>query len=231
MTYAFLRMAIKQAVKWNLITRDPTASIDKAPTSQPRPGRAFTQEEALRFTQAVRGDPLEALYLTTLSLGLRRGEALGLMWADLDERRSEIHIRRQLQTRGGKTQAQEPKTRSSARSVFVPPFLLTALQEHKRNQAGRSVYMFTVDGRPLSPGMFYMRFRKVCKAAGLATGGLHDLRRTAASLLYANGVDLLTISRILGHTSPAITAKLYAKTYEEQTRAASTKIEDIFGAG
>src|SRR5207248_9883628 len=105
-----VRHDLSQAVTWNLVSRNVAALVDKPRYEQPQM-RCLTREQAKALLAAVKGDRFEALYTVAVPLGLRRGEALGLMWEDVDFEKGLLHIRRALQRVGGNLQFVEPKTR------------------------------------------------------------------------------------------------------------------------
>src|SRR5207302_5359998 len=93
-----------------------------------------TPEEARAFLEVVHGDRLEALYTVALALGLRRGEALGLQWGDLNFERGTLAVRASLQRAGGKLQLMDTKTEQSRRTVRLPKMVTAALRTHRERQ-------------------------------------------------------------------------------------------------
>ena len=177
------------------------------------------------------------LLATAVFTGLRQGELLGLQWADVDLDAGLVHVRRQLDRNGDYT---EPKTRRALRSVVLMPALVELLREHKRDSAyaGPTDPVFaTKTGRP-------MYFRNVTRrglAAAMDKAGLnqpgqprlrfHDLRHTYASLLVAQGLNVLFVSRQLGHASAGFTLDVYGGLFdrEEHARRARAGLERDFG--
>jgi integrase len=130
---AVLQRALNRAVKWELVMRNIVLATDP-PTSETRPVTPLTQEQANHLLAAVAGHRLEALYRLALSLGLRRGEALGLRWADIDFEKQTLRITGALQRVQGKLERSEPKTRAGARTLLLPDVLVKLLTEHKQRQ-------------------------------------------------------------------------------------------------
>jgi integrase len=135
-----------------------------------------------------------ALYAVALGIGLRRGEALGLAWSDLDLDVGVLRVRQALYRADGRLQLLPPKTARSRRTVPLPPICVEALKEHQRHQqqertlAGHrwqdSALVFTTEiGTPIDPSNLSRWFRELCQRAGLRRVRLHDLRHTCASLL------------------------------------------------
>lgn len=131
---AILRRALGQALKWGLVTRNVATLVDPPRVIRPE-FRCLSPEEAGQFLRAVRGDRLEALYATTLALGLRQGEVLGLRWADVDLDKRTLRVRTALQwLRGDAPKLVEPKTRQSRRTLPLPGMIIDHLRAHRVRQ-------------------------------------------------------------------------------------------------
>jgi integrase len=175
---------------------------------------------------------------TAIFTGLRQGELLGLTWADIDFENAVVHVRRQLDRTGERT---SPKTAKAVRDVILIPSLAKLLREHKlasaHSQPGDPVFA-TLTGQP-------MHFRNVTRrglAAAVCKGGLdrlgeprlrfHDLRHCFASLLIAQGLNVVFISRQLGHAAPSFTLDVYGGLFDraEHARRATAGLEAAFSA-
>jgi integrase len=134
---AVLRHALNQALRWGLVVRNVATLVDP-----PRAERAEIQPlngaEIAHFLDAIQGDRLEALYVVALSVGLRQGEALGLVWQDMDVEAGTLTVARALQRFGGHFHFVEPKTRLSRRVVHLPLTARQALEAHRGRQAARA---------------------------------------------------------------------------------------------
>ncbi|MEV7045547.1 site-specific integrase [Amycolatopsis sp. NPDC051061] len=153
------------------------------------------------------------LYLAVALLGLRRGEASGLRWCDLDLDAAVVQVSHQVQDRGGRTVVCPPKTEASVRTLALDHGLvaaLRALRSQQRAQGGEPVeFLFTDrNGGPL-PGDVTHTFTRLAAQAGLPPIRLHDLRHGAASLSLAAGNDLKVVQAMLGHSSIVLTADTY----------------------
>jgi integrase len=237
-----LRCALGQAVKDGLIARN-VAKLADGPHVKPPELRTFSPAEARIFLDAVGGDRLEALYTVAVTLGLRQGEALGLRWQDIDleERRLTVNQTVERLGRGdnSKLVLMEPKTSRSRRTLSLPDMAVKALRLHRVRQletrlaAGSDwqdtgMVFTTGHGTPLDPRNLYRDFRRILKRAGLPAIRFHDLRHSAASLMLAQGIPLRSIQEILGHSSIAITANLYAHVGEQLKREAADAMDAIF---
>jgi integrase len=162
----------------------------------------------------------EALYALMLSTGLRRGEALGLKWEDVDLNSGVILVRRQLKREQGRLLTSDTKTAKSRRAVHLPAPMIATLKAHRARQSADhlkignawsdSGHVFTTTiGTPIDPRNVYREFQKICEQAGLGKWHPHELRHSAASLMLAQGVKLQVVSEVLGHASIRMTADVY----------------------
>ncbi len=188
-----LSTALGRAVKWNLVARNVAALTD-APRAVPADIRVFDSDEARRFIDAVVGERLEALYLLTITLGLRRGEVLALKWNDVDLDAAVVHVRASLQRVNGSLQLSETKTQKSRRQLPILQFVAKALRLRRMRQIESRLlagpewrdtdFVFTTGiGTPVDPANLLDDFKRVLKKAELPDIRFHDLRHSAASLL------------------------------------------------
>jgi len=244
--HGILRAALAQAVRDELLTRNPATLVrpprHRSPTVVP-----LTVDEAHRLLAAASNHRLAALWLLLLTLGVRRGEALALHWNDLDLDAGTVTISRSLQRLPASNpspdqQATElvevaPKTDASVAVLPLPGQLVGALREHRRQQlrerlaAGcwdRIDVVFTTEiGTYLEPRNVTRSFGQLCQAASLRPLRLHDLRHSAASFLLLQGVDLKTVQTMLRHTRLATTADLYLHVHPELQRGAVESMERL----
>lgn len=176
------------------------------------------------------------LLATAIFTGARQSELLGLTWADIDFDGGVVHIRRQLERSGGYTQ---PKTLKALRGIVLMPSLVALLRDHRSGSAfgGATDPVFaTASGRP----MYYRNVTRRGLTAAITKAGLaregesrlrfHDLRHTFASLLIAQGLNVVFISRQLGHSSPSMTLDVYGGLFDraEHARRAADGLEAAF---
>ena len=215
-----LGIALKQALRWELVARNVASLVDR-PRVERHEIKPFTPEEARDFLTAIRGQRLEALYTTALALGLRKGEALGLRWEDVDFEGRVINVRRQLQRIGGQQRLVELKTDQSRRVIPLPEVVVSALRAHRirqleeRLQAGerwrdQGLVFTSTTGTPLEPSNILKQFKKVLAQAGLRPMRFHDLRHCCASLLLAQNVHPKQVQAILGHSQISTTLDIYS---------------------
>jgi integrase len=205
----------------------------------------LTDKEARALLQQVRGDRLEALYVLCLATGLRRGEALGLSWKDVDLDKGTIHIRnaaKRVQTlneSGPRTRLEigPTKTKSSNRTTVLPELCIDSLKKHRAIQSAERLaaqswqnpaLVFTTPvGSIVDPANFSKRLSVHCVAAGLGHRNPHQLRHSCATLLLAEEVPLHEVSEILGHSSVSVTKDVYGHLTPERRRAAAEAMDRV----
>ncbi|GHU35888.1 site-specific integrase [Clostridia bacterium] len=170
-------------------------------------------------------DPINRVGITLcLYTGIRIGELCGLKWEDIDFVTGSLHIRRTIErikteTVSAKTQLviQTPKSDTSVRCIPLPQFLLDLLLEHKRGNSGD--YVITLNGKPLDPRTVQKRFKRILELAKLRDINFHAAtRHTFATRALENGVDIKTLSEILGHSNAAFTMNFYAHSVDAHKR-------------
>ena len=163
------------------------------------------------------------LYYLDLATGLRRGELLGLKWTDIDLRRKTMRIQRSIARQNGSVGEVPLKTKNAYRTLPLSEDAVEVLKEQKK-KAGDSPYVFPSPARePMTPDTVLHRLQRVLKRAGLPRIRFHDLRHTFATLALQNGVDVKTVSGMLGHYSAGFTLDTYAHvTTSAQIQAANT---------
>lgn len=245
---AVLRRALGQAEREGLVQRNVAAISQPPRISQPE-GRSLTIDQARALLDAARGEQLEAAYLLLLSYGLRRGELLGLAWADFDLDARTLAVRQAVRKRktarrddgnyaagsSNRIELAELKTRRSRRTLFLTEGVVDALQAHSerqklaRTEAGtlwvESGLMFTsAIGTPVDPDNFAKQFVRLCESAGLGHWHPHEARHSAASVMLAQGVPLEVVSEVLGHSSIYITKDVYGHLVEGAKRDAAERM-------
>lgn len=185
--------------------------------------------------RSIANDRLAVLYLLLLVTGMRRGEAIGLRWEDVDLDRQALHVDQQITEVRGKSVVDTPKTKRGARLVPIDPATTAILRTHRDRQlAERAAWaagwhdsrlVFTrEDGTPLRPEYATRHFQSLAARAGPPRIRLHDLRHTNASLALDAGVDLKVVSDRLGHSQIAVTADLYTHVNTGVGQAAAAQI-------
>jgi len=226
-----LRTALAEAERQGLVGRN-VARLVKISNPRREEVRPLTVEEARRFLAHIRGHRLEALYVVTMTLGLRQSEVLGLRWEDVDLDRGMLSVRRSLQRYGGEYHLDEVKTVRSRRTLTLPAQLISILRTHRDRQAFEArakgwqgeawdLVFCREDGYPLSGSVVTHVFQELLAEAGVPKVRFHDLRHGAATYLVAAGVPMRVVMAQLGHSQMAITSDLYSHVLPEVQREAS----------
>jgi integrase len=240
--YRLLHRIFGHALKWGAVKRNVVSLVDspKVPHSE---AAALLTSEVPQMFAALRGTPLFSVAVVALGTGLRRGELLALRWQDADLDAGVLRVERSLeQTRKG-LRFKSPKSARSRRNVTLAPAVVAelrncwkaALELRLALGQGRppsdALVFCGWDGTPIRPTSLSDRFGIAMKKAGLPRITLHSLRHTHASQLIASGMDVVTVSRRLGHASAAITLNTYSHLITPTDRAAEIVQSALVSAG
>jgi integrase len=174
-----------------------------------------------------------------LGSGARRGELLAIRLTDIDLDRASLSIERSLEQTKAGLRFKPPKTACGRRTISLPPSAVTVLCEHRRRQLelrlalglGRAepeTLLFSEpDGSPMAPDKLSWRWRNTCVSLKLPRVSFHALRHTHASMLIASGLDVVAISRRLGHANPNVTLAVYAHLFKKDDSTAADAVEAI----
>lgn len=239
-THRIVTHALKDAVSWGLLARNPATHVDPPRVARPEM-QVWTQKEVQRFLISVADERLYALWAVLLATGLRRGEALGLRWDDVDLDRRRLSIQRDVTVVDYEIVVSEPKPARGRRSVSIDPTTAAVLVGHRKRQLEDrlawgpawqdSGHVFTTeDGRVLHPQRVTQVFKRLASEAGLPPIRLHGLRHTAATLALTAGIHPKVVSERLGHATVAITLDTYSHVGEGLQEEAASKVAGlIFG--
>ena len=180
-------------------------------------------EQMDSFLREARDSGVFEMYYVELATGLRRGELLGLKWEDIDFEHGNFRVKRQVARIDGEIVEAPLKTKNAYRTVPLAEDTIQVLKQQKK-KAGSSLWVFPgPTGGPISPDSVLHILHRVLRRAGLPRVRFPDLRHTFATLALQNGVDIKTISGMLGHFSAGFTLHTYAPvTTAAQKEAAKT---------
>jgi len=244
-----LNGVLKHAYIAGLLSRNPVAATSPHRISRDAPTQVrepWSHEECLRALTVAKGTEFDLFLNIALTIGLRRGEILGLRWTDIDINAGTISVRQTLKeekrfTASGKANVtlvtDKPKTRASERTLKIGLNVLSAIQRHReyvngiRQAAGHtwtdSHWVFvSATGTPLHPSNVNHRFTRFCRDAQLRHIRIHDLRHTSAVLGLEAGVRLEAVSQALGHTRVDVTKSIYAPYVQVLADEFTTALDD-----
>src|SRR5450759_4296252 len=221
--HACLHKACKDAVRWGHLSRNPLDAADppRKKSEGTREMRTWTKEQLKAFLGTVKDDRLCALWHTIAMTGMRRGEAIGLRWSDVDLEAGRLSVRRALIPSGREVIVSEPKTIKGRRVIAIDPGTVEVLKAQAARQLDEqndwdeawtdSGLVFTLEnGAALDPESVSRYFRLAVKKAMLPTIRLHDLRHTHATLALQAGIHPKVVSERLGHATISITLDTYS---------------------
>ena len=220
--HQIISSAMKLAQEQKLISTNPADGC-ALPRLEHREMQTLPVEQLQSFLREARDSGVFELYYLELATGLRRGELLGLKWEDIDLERGDLRVRRQIARINGEVVEAPLKTKNAYRTLPLAEDTIGVL-EAQRKKTGSSQWVFpSTTGGPISPDSVLHMLHRVLKRAGLPRVRFHDLRHTFATLALQNGVDVKTVSGMLGHFSAGFTLDTYAHvTTASQRQAAQT---------
>ena len=179
-------------------------------------------EQLQAFLQEAKATGVYEMYYIERATGLRRGELLRLKWADIDLKNGIIKVRRQVARVDGQIVEAPLKTKNSYRTVTISRQAIEVLKQQKEKTNDQYVFP-SPNGGPISPDSVNNMLKRVLARAGIPKVRFHDLRHTFATIALQNGVDIKTVSGMLGHFSAGFTLDTYAHvTTAAQKEAAQT---------
>jgi integrase len=234
--HRILRQALQQAVKWQLLARNPADAVEP-----PHPRRkemlALDEPQIAMLLEAAR--PNRLLHLSVLlavTTGMRRGEILALRWRDIDFEPGVLSVRQSLEETKAGLAFKEPKSEKARRTIALPELAIEGLRRRKADQArvklmmGRSYEDHDLvccqdDGRPLHPTSLTHVFVNLLRRRNLIRVRFHDLRHSHATILLRKGVHPKIVSERLGHSTVGITLDVYSHVMPGMQEEAARKID------
>ena len=236
-----LRSIVGMAYKLEYIEEDIGRSRRlEFPKEETKEVEVFTLEEVGYILKALESEPwhIRAVIEVALFTGCRRGEIVGLKWADIDFENQRISVKRSIyKLSDGKAREKEPKSKTSIRTISIPERLCKTLTEYRLQQNRHIAYLgdgwknldyvFTEeDGYVMNPQTPTKQFDHFLKRHGIRHLKFHGLRHTSATMLLANGCDIKTVSARLGHAD-ITTTNIYVHALESTDRMAAQTFDNF----
>lgn len=234
---SFVSDVFAYAVKMGVVSDNPCSKVT-LPKNEQNEKKIYTPEQVQKFLTLLNDEPLK--YRTFFNLmiysGFRRGEMLGLEWKDVDFENNIISVRRTSNYTAKKgVYTDTTKTRKSQRTLKFPQEIMDMLKEYKSEQDVQALKcgdkwvetdrLYTKwNGEPMQNGTPYFWLGEFCEKHDLPFYGLHSFRHLFASLLVNQGVDIVTVSGALGHSTVSTTSNIYCHMLEESRAKVSDAV-------
>lgn len=234
MVHARLHCALRHALRMGMISRNPCEVVDR-PRAASKTMRVLDGRQAKLFLGFAKNDRLYALYLLAVTTGLRQGELLGLQWAEVNFDQRTLSVQHSLAENAGKFYLETPKTKKGRRLVELTSQAVEALREHRKSmirEGNSGPWVFCdSEGGPLRKSNLIRRsFKPLLRNAGLPSIRFHDLRHTAATLLFAQGAHPKVVQELLGHAKIGLTLDLYSHSVPTLQRETVDRMETFLAA-
>ncbi len=229
-----LSKALRDAERNGLIHRNAAKS-----TSAPKVAEKEMAivKDVPALVAKLRGTRLQAPAMIALFTGMRLGEILALRWSRVDLNQNIIQVREALEdTTAHGVRFKAPKSKAGRRDITLPDVLVDTLREHRKAQLelrmklglGKlpdgALLFANLEGGLLRPGNVSSDWSEDAEALGVPGVTFHGLRHTHASQLIAADVDIVTVSKRLGHAKPSVTLATYAHLFHTDDRKAAAAI-------
>lgn len=236
-----LSASLKDARRQRLIARNPCADIERPANKGKKDGpqgRQLTRDQARQLFQLLEAERYGPLLALMLTAGLRRSEAIGLHWSEIDWERRVLQVRQAITDVNGKLHTDEPKSQASERAIKLPRQMMEMLRTHQERQRAQreavgvawldnDLVFCTGKGKPIFPSNIYRRFQQLLERVGIPHTGLHGLRRMASSVVNAETGDIFIVAQMLGHAHPDVTRKHYVRAREDAQELAAAAMERV----
>jgi integrase len=237
--HRLLSKALKEAQRFDLVTKN-VALTEKPPKVSVEEVQIVREDQLRELLARLKGHEIEPVVILALFCGLRRGEALALKWGNVDLNRRALRIREALEeTKAGGIVFKAPKSNAGRRDITMPDVVVDVLRRHRIAQlelraklglgklSDDDLLFVALSGTPISPRHFSANvWPGFARAIGMPDITFHALRHTHASQLIAAGIDVVTISKRLGHSSPKITLGVYAHLFSNNDGNAAQAINE-----
>ena len=227
------------------VVSDNPCSKVTIPKNEVKEKQIYTPEEVEKFLTLLNDEPLKyrTFFYLMIYSGFRRGEMLGLEWKDVDFENNVISVRRTSNYTAKKgVYTDTTKTKKSQRTLKFPQFIMDMLKEYKAEQDAEALRLddrwvetdrlyVKWDGRPMQNGTPYFWLGEFCEKHDLPFYGLHSFRHLFCSLLVNQGVDIVTVSGAMGHSTVSTTSNIYCHTIQQAQAKVSEAITNALDFG
>lgn len=236
--HRLLQLVLACAIKDGLLARN-VATVHRPPQVEETELEILEPDQVANITAKLDGHSLFPIVALAINTGMRRGELLGLQWGDVDLDGGTLRVERSVEETKAGLRLKSPKTKRGRRNITLPAETVSMLRAHKIEQmrlrlvlgagniTSETLVFSDVNGGLIRPRNLTKSWSRVCAYKKLPSVSFHSLRHTHASILIRAGVDILTISRRLGHSKPSVTLDVYGHLIEGADKAAAEAISRV----
>ncbi len=240
LAHGILRTALAHAAAVELVERN-VASLIKPPTVARTEVEILNAEQIADVVKKLEGHSVYPFAVLAIGTGARRGELAALRWSDINLDAATVRIERALEKTTGSIRVKAPKSAAGRRTVSLPTFAVDALRNHRRQTLELRIAVGAgaipadapvfgdLEGNWPNPQIFTERWRDAVTSLKLPKVTFRALRHSHASALIAAGLDVVTVSRRLGHASPALTLSIYSHLFTNKDAEAAAAIDAVMG--
>ena len=224
-----IKSALDQAQKEGLVNRNEAVGC-KLPPKKNKEVEVLSHDEMRRLLIQANAEGFYEMILLALASGLRRGELLGLRWEDINFETCELSVKREYTTLGSEYIVSTPKTKASVRNIKIPQSVVRIFEEYRKTVDSEWVFPSPLDKtKPRSPTSCRSKLSDLLERAGCKHIPFHGLRHIFATNGIENGMDIKTLSAILGHSSAETTIGTYSHVTGLMEKKAAEKLDQAFG--
>jgi integrase len=239
--HRLLGKALREAQRHDLVVRN-VASMQPPPRVARVEVKILDADQIRGVVRDLKNRPVHPKAVLALFTGMRRGEVLACRWQDFDFDRKTATVRAALEETKGTLRFKMPKSEAGVREISLPDIVVETLRDHRRRQqeqrlalglgklTGDALVFARFDGGPLSPHALSKEWTAASASIGLAGHTFHSLRHAHASQLIDAGIDVVKISKRLGHASPTVTLDVYAHLFDKHADKSAEAINDAVAA-
>lgn len=229
---SYFKQLLKYAIEKNIITTNPHQDLRIKKPGRRKKVDAYTEAEQRKIIEYLKYhyEPYNVLFYLLISTGMRMGEAAALTWDDINFSSGSININKTTVRITGSVFIQDhPKTASSVRTIYLPDKIKRHLWEFRTMQNNQEETVFTNErGNVFLATSLRSRWQSTCKEIGVPYKGVHSLRHTFATRALEKGIDIKTVSSILGHKNVTTTMDIYQDVFSKQKKNAARIMDDLF---
>jgi len=236
-----LRQSLAMAVRLGLVGRNVCAAVTP-PKYEHTPKPTWSRDELARFLAVARASGYGPIWLLLALTGMRRGEALGLRWQDINFVEGTMNVSQTYVAISAKMRMSPPKTRAGRRIITLEPTLLDALREHRARQNERRLALGEVwrdhglvfaseVGTPIQGRNLLREYATLVRKAGVPNISIHGIRHTVATQAIGAGQDIRTLADLLGHSKTSVTTDIYAHVLPHRKRELTQALSQIILGG